>query len=169
MRPHQASRESGRKVAIVIDAGHLAGYIGRRLVNEAWLEIDQEQIDHFADVTGDHQFIHVDPVAARSTSYGSTIAHGYLTLSLLPLLLEPIQLRPKGASWGLNYGLDRLRFLSPVPVGSAIRAASTLRSLTEKGAHRLLMTSQVEVEIRDAARPALVAETLAMWILDSGG
>lgn len=155
-------------MAIMVDKERFAGFIGRRLVNEAWLEIDQARIDGFAAITGDHQFIHVDPVAARATPWGTTIAHGFLTLSLLPQLLEPIQLKLAGAAWGINYGLDRLRFLSPVPVGSAIRAASTLLGVEEKGAGRLLMKSQVEVEIRGQERPALVADMLAMWVLGGG-
>ncbi len=150
---------------ILVSTAGLAAYVGRRLVAENWFEIDQARIDRFAEVTGDHQFIHVDPVAARATPFGSTIAHGYLTLSLLPLLLEPIQLQPEGVSWGLNYGLDRLRFLAPVPAGAAVRAVSTLLAVENKGGGRLLMRSEVAVEIRGSDRPALAATTLAMWVL----
>lgn len=150
---------------IIVSTAELAGYVGRQLTGPQWLEIDQERINRFADVTGDHQFIHVDPVAARATPFGSTIAHGYLTLSLLPLLLDPIQLQPEGVSWGLNYGLDRLRFLAPVPAGAAVRALSTLLAVEDKGGGRLLMRSEVVVEIRGADRPALAATTLAMWVL----
>lgn len=150
---------------ILVSTAGLAAYVGRRLVAESWFEIDQARIDRFAEVTGDHQFIHVDPVAARATPFGSTIAHGYLTLSLLPLLLEPIQLQPEGVSWGLNYGLDRLRFLAPVPAGAAVRAVSTLLAVENKGGGRLLMRSEVAVAIRGSDRPALAATTLAMWVL----
>jgi acyl dehydratase len=150
---------------IIVSTAGLAAYVGRQLAAAQWLEIDQARIDRFADVTGDHQFIHIDPVAARATPFGSTIAHGYLTLSLLPLLLDPIQLQPEGAGWGLNYGLDRLRFLAPVPAGAAVRALSTLLAVEDKGSGRLLMRSEVVVEIRGADRPALAATTLAMWVL----
>ncbi|CAG0941629.1 3-hydroxybutyryl-CoA dehydratase [Gammaproteobacteria bacterium] len=150
---------------ILVSTAGLAAYVGRRLVAENWFEIDQARIDRFAEVTGDHQFIHVDPVAARATPFGSTIAHGYLTLSLLPLLLEPIQLQPEDVSWGLNYGLDRLRFLAPVPASAAVRAVSTLLAVEDKGGDRLLMRSEVAVEIRGSDRPALAATTLAMWVL----
>ena len=155
-------------MAIIVTPEQLAGFIGKRLATDGWLDIDQARIDGFAAITGDHQFIHVDPVAARDTPCGSTIAHGYLTLSLLPQLLEPIRLQPKGVGWGLNYGLNRLRFLNPVPVGAAIRATSTLLAMEDKAPGRMLMRSAVTVEIRAATRPALVAETLVMWIMDPG-
>jgi len=151
-------------LAMIVTRDALAEFIGKRLVADEWLEIDQTRIDQFATVTGDHQFIHVDPVAARNTPYGSTIAHGYLTLALLPQMLEPIILQPAGVAWGINYGLDRLRFLNPVHVGASIRTVSTLLSIEDKGPDRMLMKSEVTVEIKGEARPALVAETLVMWI-----
>ncbi len=150
---------------MIVTREKLAQFIGKQLAADEWLEIDQARIDGFAEVTGDHQFIHVDPVAARDTPYGSTIAHGYLTLALLPQLLEPISLQPAGVAWGINYGLDRLRFLNPVHVGAAVRAVSTLLLIEDRGPDRMLMKSQVTVEIRDVERPALVAETLVMWIM----
>jgi acyl dehydratase len=152
-------------LALVLTREQFTEFIGKRLVGNRWLEIDQARINGFADITGDHQFIHVNPAAARATPYGSTIAHGYLTLSLLPMLLEPIQLQPARAAWGINYGLDRLRFINPVRVGAEIRAASTLHAVEARAPDRILMKSEVEVEIRGVTRPALVAETLAMWIL----
>jgi acyl dehydratase len=151
---------------MIVTREALAEFIGKRLVADEWLEIDQARIDGFAKITGDHQFIHVDPVAARDTPYGSTIAHGYLTLALLPQILESISLQPEGVAWGINYGLDRLRYLNPVHVGAAVRAVSTLLSIEDKGPDRMLLKSEVTVEIRGEARPALVAETLVMWITE---
>jgi len=155
-------------LATVITRTQYPEYVGKCLVGEPWLEIDQALIDGFADLTGDHQFIHVDPVAAQRTPFGTTIAHGYLTLSLLPTLLESVSLRPADAGWGINYGLDRLRFISPVTVGSAVRATSTLVAVEDKGPGRTLMKSAVTVEIRGAGRPALAAESLVLWVTDAG-
>ncbi len=131
----------------------------------AWLRIDQERIDRFADATGDHQFIHVDPERAAQTPFGSTIAHGYLTLSLLPRLLQDVAVMPEGTVMGINYGLNKVRFLQPVQVGSEVRAHSTTLSVVEKGDGRVLVTTEVSVEIRGEEKPALVAETLAMFVV----
>lgn len=150
---------------MIVTMEQLAGYVGRPLEASEWVTIDQARINGFADLTGDHQFIHVDPVAARATPLGTTIAHGYLTLSLLPILLGSIMLRPANAAWGLNYGIDRLRFISPVPAGSAVRASSTLRSIDDKGADRILLRSDVTVAVRGQDKPALAAVTLVFWVL----
>lgn len=130
-----------------------------------WFEVDQERIDRFADATEDHQFIHVDPEKAAQTPFGSTIAHGYLTLSLLPRLLQDTAIMPEGTAMGINYGLNKVRFLQPVKAGSEVRAHSTTLGAVEKGGGRVLVTSEVTVEIRGEDRPALVAETLAMFVV----
>jgi len=150
---------------IVVPKDKLGEYVGRQIVSDEWFRITQERIDAFADATEDHQYIHVDPERAAKTPFGSTIAHGYLTLSLLPRLMEPIRILPENIVMGINYGLNRLRFPSPVPVGSEIRVTATLKDVTETAPNRLLLTTEVVVETRGQPRPALVAETLAMWVV----
>ncbi len=128
-----------------------------------WMEITQDRIDQFADVTEDHQFIHVDPEAAKTTPFGGTIAHGFLTLSLLVPLDSTV---PKGdpakfagITMGINYGFDKVRFISPVKVNSRIRARSTLSNVELKG-DSIQTTRTMTVEIEGEERPALVAD----WI-----
>lgn len=123
-----------------------------------WIVVDQAMIDRFADATCDHQFIHVDPVRAATTPFGGTIAHGFLTLSLLPHLQNSIS-RPAApaASIEVNYGLDQVRFIHPVRSGSRIRAASTLVSVVEKTPGSFQQTLKMTVEIEGADKPALVA------------
>jgi len=127
-----------------------------------WLEVDQARIDAFADVSGDHQFIHVDPEACRTMSpWGVPIAHGFLTLSLLTKLMESVPQPPErreGAVMGINYGFDKVRFVSPVKVGSKIRANSVLSSVDQKDPSTLQVTRTVTVEIEGESKPALVAD-----------
>lgn len=130
-----------------------------------WFLIDQERVDRFAEATGDFQFIHVDPEKARHTPFGTTIAHGYLTLSLLPKLSEEVAVVPEGLLMAFNYGLNKVRFPTPVKVGSEIRLRSKILGVTEKGPGRILVTSEATVEIRGEDKPALVAETLAMYVV----
>jgi acyl dehydratase len=151
--------------ARVVSLDALQDYIGRKRVSDEWFRVTQERIDLFADATLDHQFIHVDPVRAAQTPLGGTIAHGFLTLSLLPRLLEPIQLIPEHVVMGFNYGLNRLRFPSPVPVDSEIRAVATLLDVARSAPDRVTFTSDVLVEIRGRDRPALAAESLAMFVV----
>jgi acyl dehydratase len=125
-----------------------------------WVEVTQEMIDRFAEATGDHQWIHVDRERAAQGPFGTTIAHGYLTLSLLPVLLGDL-LVTSDATMGVNYGLDKLRLTSPVEVGSRVRGRATLTS-TEDKAGGLLVRLDVTVEIEDEDRPALVAEVLLL-------
>ena len=139
--------------------------VGEEIGVSGWLAIEQARIDAFADATEDHQFIHVDPEAAASTPFGGTIAHGFLTLSLLSRLASEVMLIPADAKMVVNYGLDRLRFLSPVRSGKRIRARFILDSVEEKAAGQLLIRHQVTVEIEDEDRPALVAEWLGMVII----
>ncbi|ACU53785.1 MaoC domain protein dehydratase [Acidimicrobium ferrooxidans DSM 10331] len=136
----------------------LHGLVGTHLGYSAWLTITQERIDQFAEATGDHQWIHVDPVRAASGPFGTTIAHGYLTLSLVSALLPEV-LDVRGVGMVVNYGANRIRFPAPVPVGSRVRLGAVLASLSEiaGGAQ-----SQVDVtiEVEGSTKPALVAEIL---------
>ncbi len=123
-----------------------------------WFEVTQEQVNLFADATHDHQWIHVDPEQAAQGPFGGTIAHGYLTVSMLPYLVTPL-VDVKGAAMGVNYGIDKLRMTSPVRVGSRIRAVATLRDATPK-AGGLLYRVHVTVEIEDSERPAMIGDVL---------
>ena len=136
----------------------LAALTGQHLGYSEYQEITQEQVNLFAAATGDHQWIHEDVERARSGPFGGTIAHGYLTLSLLPVLLHGV-LQVEGIAMGVNYGTNKVRFTSPVPVGATIRAGATLASFEpfEGGA---TVTLDVIIEIRDAARPACVAQVI---------
>jgi acyl dehydratase len=142
----------------------LEAAIGQRATGE-WFAIDQDRIQSFADATEDWQWIHLDAQRAASGPFGATIAHGYLTLSLLPRLTAGL-LSVDGASMFVNYGLDRVRFLQPVVVGSRVRAVSELVAVeqTPQG-HRIAMTTTVELD--GGARPALIAETLALVVSSS--
>lgn len=130
----------------------------RDLGTSSWFTIEQRNIDQFAEATGDHQWIHVDPGAAAAGPFGTTIAHGYLTLSLIPALLSEV-FSVSDAKMGVNYGVERARFTSPVPSGSDVRLKATLRG-TERRSNGVLFRVGVEIEIRDSDRPALVGEVL---------
>ena len=128
-----------------------------------WFEIDQARIDAFADATLDHQWIHVDPEKAAAGPFGTTIAHGFLTLSLLVHLQESVELPVDGIKMGINYGLDKVRFITPVPVGGRIRARRTIAEVTEAGDGSVQVKSTVTVELEGAERPAYIAEPLARY------
>ena len=132
----------------------------RELGVSGWHRIEQRQIDLFAEATGDDQWIHVDPERAAAGPFGTTIAHGYLTLSLLPRLMREV-ITVEGARMGINYGVDRIRFTSPVPSGSEVRVRARLLSGERRG-EGVLYRVGVQVEIRDAERPACVGEVLAL-------
>jgi acyl dehydratase len=134
--------------------------VGQHLGYSDWVTITQEQVNQFAEATGDHQWIHVDPERAKKESpFGGPIAHGYLTLSLLPMLMPQI-LETTGFRMGVNYGTDKVRFPSPVPVGSRVRAGATLDSATPfDGGVQMVVTVTVEVE--GASKPSMVATTIA--------
>jgi acyl dehydratase len=135
------------------------GLVGQHLGYSDWVTITQEQVDQFADATGDHQWIHVDPErAAKESPFGGPIAHGYLTLSLLPMLMPQI-LETTGFRMGVNYGTEKVRFPSPVPVGSRVRAGATLDSATPFGGG-VQMVVTVTVEVEGASKPSMVATTL---------
>ncbi len=125
-----------------------------------WLEITQERINTFADATGDHQWIHVDEEKAAAGPFGKTIAHGFLTLSLIPFLGGSSRASVPGVRMGVNYGLNRVRFPAPVPVGSRIRARRKLIEVTEVP-NGLQLVTEVTVELEGSAKPACVAETVS--------
>ena len=139
--------------------------VGQEFGPSDWLQVDQERINQFAEATIDHQFIHVDPKAAAATPFGTTIAHGFLTLSLVTFLTAGLTPSPKGLTTVINYGLNRVRFLQPVKVDSEIRASIKILDLRRKGRTRVLMTSEVTIEIRGEKRPALLAEALILFIM----
>jgi acyl dehydratase len=141
--------------------GDLHAYVGKSLGAGEWVTVDQRMIDQFAEATGDHQWIHVDvDRAKREMPGGKTIAHGYLTLSLLPRLNQSI-FQVKRRSRGVNYGSNKVRFTAPVPAGSRVRGHLTLKAVEPvEGGARLTMEATVEVE--GSGRPALVAETLSL-------
>jgi len=128
----------------------------------SWLSIDQARIDEFADATDDHQFIHVDPEAAAKTQFGGTIAHGFLTLSLLSRMAADAMLVPEGVKLAVNYGFDRVRFLAPVKSGKRVRGRFTLDSIEEKAPGQWLLRHTVTVEIEDEGKPALTAQWLGL-------
>ena len=128
------------------------------------MTLDQGRINAFADCTEDHQFIHLDEEKAAQTPFGGTIAHGFLSLSMLPKLSEGQGVVPENVMMGINYGMNKVRFLAPVRAGKKIRAHSELISVDQKDDNRFLMTSAVTVEIEGEETPALVAETLAMIV-----
>ena len=132
----------------------------RDLGTSDWHEITQDQIDLFAEATGDHQWIHVDPEAAANGPFGTTVAHGYLTLSMLPMLLSEV-VSVTDAAMGVNYGTEKIRFTSPVPVGSRVRLHAKLAAAERRGPG-VLWRVAVEVEIEGGEKPALVGEVVYM-------
>ena len=140
----------------------LEGSIGKQLGHSEWLEIDQNRINTFADATGDHQWIHVDPERAKAGPFGAPIAHGYLTLSLVSMLLPQI-IEVSGISMGINYGTDRVRFPAPVPVGSRVRAGAELVDVKEVGGGAVQATVRVTMEIEGSEKPACVVDTISRY------
>ncbi len=140
----------------------LLGAIGTELGAGEWIEIDQSRIDLFADATGDHQWIHVDPERAAAGPFGGPIAHGFLTLSLLPALQDGL-LEVGDVAMAVNYGLDRVRFLQPVPAGSRVRASSVITN-AEQTSMGVRLSQQVTVEIEGQDKPALVADAIALFV-----
>lgn len=141
--------------------GELASAVGRPLGKSDWLEISQERINLFADATGDHQWIHVDPERAATGPFGACIAHGYLTLSLVNMFLPQI-IDVQGTSMGVNYGCDKVRFPAAVPVGSRVRGSGELISVEDiKGAVQAVV--RVTVEIEGSDRPACVVDTISRY------
>lgn len=137
-------------------------YVGREIGCSGWLRIDQERIDAFAACTDDHQWIHVDRERAAAGPFGTTVAHGFLLLSLLPRLSRDVPFDPEGVVMNINYGLNRVRFIRPVPADAEIRDTLLLKESVDKGRGRILLTIQHTLHIRGQEDPACVAETLRM-------
>ena len=148
-----------------IPASELPTLVGRELEPSPWLEITQERVDRFADATSDHQFIHVDEERAAATPFGGTIAHGFLSLSLLSYLNAQSAIVPDNLVMGINYGSDKVRYLMPVRVGKRIRSRQKVLEVTEKEPGRWLLRTAVTVEIEGEETPALVAEILSMMVV----
>ena len=136
--------------------------VGEEVGVSSWLTVDQERIDAFAEATEDRQFIHTDPVAAAQTPFGGTIAHGFLSLSLLSRMAADAMLRPEDVKMAVNYGLDRVRFLAPVRSGKRVRGRFTLDSVEEKAPGQILLKHTVTVEIEGEDKPALTAQWLGL-------
>ena len=153
-----------QKTAISI--AELKKRIGQELGVSQWHVVSQEMIDRFADVTSDHQFIHVDPVRAKQEApFGGTIAHGYLTLSLVaPMSYEALPLI-EGRVMGINYGLDKVRFLAPVPAGGRVRAHFKLKEVSPRSEKEVLLKNEITVELEGADKPAVYAESLSVVVL----
>ena len=143
----------------------LKGKIGQDYGQSDWITIPQEKINAFAECTGDHQWIHVDIEAAKKGPFGGPIAHGFLTLSLLPIFSGASKYFPKGIMMAVNYGLNKVRFVNNVPVGSRIRSNLTLTNVEEKPGNRVLVTATHTIEIEGQEKPACVAEQLTMFFL----
>ena len=146
----------------MVTADELKALVGTKLGESDWIDVGQGRINEFADVTEDHQFIHINEQAAKMTPFGGTIAHGFLTLSLLSKMAEGPTVTLEGLKMGVNYGFDKVRFITPVPSGSKVRGHFVLKSAEEKKPGQTQLTYEVTVEIEGMGpeKPALVAE----WI-----
>jgi acyl dehydratase len=144
----------------------LKSRIGQEIGMSAWHRLNQERIDAFANVTEDRQFIHVDPERASAEApFGGTIAHGFLTLSMLAVMGQEALPRIEGRAMGINYGFDRVRFLAPVPAGARVRGRFVLADVTMRSPREVLLRYDVSVEVENQSKPALVAEWLTMTVL----
>ncbi|MDD9890355.1 MAG: MaoC family dehydratase [Gammaproteobacteria bacterium] len=150
----------------VVSTDQLSDYLGKEVGLPDWFEVDQERINNFAEATGDFQYIHVDEERAAETPFGATIAHGFLTLSLLSKLSQKGGgLKLENSVMGINYGLDKVRFINPVKANSKIRARFELVSAEEKKPNHYLLKHNVTVEIEGEEKPALIAEWLGMSVV----
>jgi acyl dehydratase len=139
---------------------------GTELGPSDWLLIDQERINRFADATDDHQFIHVDPEKAAATPFGTTIAHGFLSLSVLPHLLSQIMPIPDGIVMGINYGTDKCRFSLPVNVDSRVRARARIERVSARSGGQFMVKTKVTLEVENRRRPAVVADILSLYVVE---
>lgn len=137
--------------------------IGQEMGVSDWVQIDQEKINQFAECTGDHQWIHVDIEKAKQGPFGGPIAHGFLTLSLIPVLSGSSKYMPEGIKMAVNYGLNKVRFINPVPAGSRVRSRMVLADIEERSGGRIMMTTTHNIEIEGQDKPACVAESLALF------
>ena len=137
--------------------------VGQNVGTSEWVEMSQERINQFADATGDHQFIHIDEERARQTPFGGTIAHGFLTLSLIPVLGAKTQgARVDGVKMGVNYGGNKVRFIAPVRAGKRVRSHTKLTELVEKRPGQWQQTNEITIEIEGEDKPALTAQWLGL-------
>ena len=148
----------------VVPKEEMLDAIGTKFEPGEWIEVTQDRINTFADCTEDHQFIHVDEEAAKNTPFGGTIAHGFLTLSLLSKMAEGNGVVPENIVMGINYGFDKVRFLAPVSAGKRVRANSEIVNIDRKDENRFLTKQAISVEIEGEETPALIAEWLTMVI-----
>ena len=148
-----------------VEPDDMASMAGTTLPSSDWMTVEQDRINSFADCSEDHQFIHIDEAAAAKSPFGGTIAHGFLTLSLLTKLSSENSIGVKGIVMGVNYGIDKLRFLAPVRAGKRIRAHTEVLSVDRKDANRFLVKTAVTVEIEGEETPALYAEWLGMQFI----
>ena len=148
----------------ILPLEEIRALVGTQIGRSEWLEIGQERIDRFADCTDDHQWIHTDPDRAAAGPFGAPIAHGFLTLSLIPFLGRSGSIEPEGTRMAINYGFNKVRLIHPVTVGSKIRDTLKLLAVTEKEPHRVLMTTRHTIEILGEDKPACVAEMLSMFV-----
>jgi acyl dehydratase len=146
----------------IVSLDEIRARVGQEIGVSSWLAVDQARIDAFADATEDRQFIHIDPAAAAQTPFGGTIAHGFLSLSLLSRMGAEAMLIPDGVKMAVNYGLDRVRFLAPVRSGKRVRGRFVLDSVEEKAPGQVLMRHTVTVEIEGEDKPALTAAWLGL-------
>lgn len=151
-------------MGLILNRDSMRKSIGADLGITTWLPIDQERVNAFADCTLDHQFIHIDQERAAKTPFGGTIAHGFLTLSLLSHFAGSVGCGFENTVMGINYGFDKVRFLSPVRVNSRVRAKAVLLDISEKKPGQFLIKQQVSIEIEGEPTPALIAEWLTMAI-----
>ncbi len=148
-----------------VTLAEMKDFVGRELGLSRWFLIDQKRIDAFADSTEDWQFIHVDPQAAKATPFGSTIAHGFLTLSMLSAIAYDAIPKVAGVAMGVNYGFEKVRFIAPVRAGRRIRGRFRLEALTQRSAKEWQSRKAVTVEIEGEDKPALVAEWLSLYLM----
>lgn len=148
-----------------VPASELKSFIGKDMGHSEWMTIDQERVNQFAQCTGDHQFIHLDEEKAKQTPFGGTIAHGFLSLSLLPVLSAGLLVRPEGLKMAVNYGMDSLRFIQPVRVGSRVRLHVSVIDVTEKNPGQWLVKAKSTLEIEGNDKPAFIAEGLTLYFV----
>lgn len=161
--PYAYCRPEERPIRTFESVADLAAAAGEKVGQSDWVTITQEEVNLFADATGDHQWIHVDPERAAAGPFGTTIAHGFMTLALLPRLQHQMY-TVKGVKLAINYGLNKVRFPAPVPVGSRVRATSSLVGVEDLGNGTVQATVSTTVEVEGSAKPACVAESIVRYV-----
>ena len=151
----------------IINKMEIGDYIGYVAEPTEWFQVQQSQIDQFAECTLDHQFIHTDPEKAKETIFGSTIAHGFLSLSLLTYFAEQFAVMIDGTHMGINYGFDKVRFISPVKVNDRIRARAKIIEFSQKAPQQYMATTEVTIEIENGPKPALIANWISLQLVSS--